>query len=93
MDLMRMSIHSEGLVDLINSMIENHETVCDIPEEEQVFLDETDGQLKPYRWKKIEYCHQANPPQLIHFSMFTFLGEILGIKTKKDAIKYLNKYC
>ena len=79
-----MSIHSEGLVELINSMIENHETVCDIPEEEQVWLDETDGQLKPYRWKKFDYNFHSNSPDLIHVSYFELLRKI-GINSFEDA--------
>ena len=61
-----MIINRSGLVKLINSMIKDHETVSNIPEEERVFLDETDGKIKPYKWKQLDYNIHANSPDLIH---------------------------
>ena len=82
-----MIINSSGLLKLINSMIKNHETVSNIPKEERVFLDETDGKIKPYKWKQLDYNIHANSTDLIHVSMFELFGRI-GINTYKDAVKH-----
>ena len=57
-------------------MIENHETVENIPEKERVFLDETDGVIKPYKWTKLEYNVHANSTDLIHVSTFELFRRI-----------------
>ena len=86
-----MIINRSGLVQLINSMIKDHETVSNIPEEERVFLDETDGKIKPYKWKLLDYNIHANSPDLIHVSMFEVFRRI-GIHSYEDAVKHnLNK--
>jgi hypothetical protein len=86
-----MIINTSGLLKLINSMIENHETVDNIPKEEQVFLDELDGKIKPYKWKQLDYNIHANSTDLIHTSAFELLRR-LGINNYVDVIKYnLNK--
>ena len=86
-----MIINTTGLLELINSMIENHETVENIPEKERVFLDETDGVIKPYKWTKLEYNVHANCADLIHVSMFEVFRKI-GIHSYEDAVKHnLNK--
>ena len=82
-----MIIISSGLLKLINSMIKNHETVSNIPKEERVFLDETDGKIKPYKWKQLDYNIHANSTDLIHVSMFELFRRI-GIHTYKDALKH-----
>ena len=82
-----MIINSSGLLKLINSMIKNHETVSNIPKEERVFLDETDGKIKPYKWKQLDYNIHANSTDLIHVSMFELFRRI-GIHTYKDALKH-----
>jgi hypothetical protein len=86
-----MIINTTGLLKLINSMIENHETVENIPEKERVFLDETDGKIKPYKWTKLEYNVHANCADLIHVSTFELFRRI-GIYNYADAVKHnLNK--
>ena len=82
-----MIINSSGLLKLINSMIKNHETVSNIPKEERVFLDETDGKIKPYKWKQLDYNIHANGCDIIHVSMFELFRRI-GIHTYKDAVKH-----
>ena len=86
-----MIINRSGLVKLINSMIKDHETVSNIPEKERVFLDETDGKIKPYKWKQLDYNIHANSPDLIHASMFELFRRI-GIHSYEDAVRLnLNK--
>ena len=82
-----MNINRSGLVKLINSMIKNHETVSNIPEEERVFLDEIDGKIKPYKWKLLDYNIHANSPDLIHVSTFELFRRI-GIYNYADAVKH-----
>ena len=82
-----MIINSSGLLKLINSMIKNHETVSNIPKEERVFLDETDGKIKPYKWKQLAYNIHANSPDLIHVSTFELFRK-LGIYNYADAVKH-----
>ena len=82
-----MIINTTGLLELINSMIENHETVENIPEKERVFLDETDGVIKPYKWKQLDYNIHANSPDLIHVSTFELFRK-LGIYNYADAVKH-----
>ena len=82
-----MIINRSGLVKLINSMIKNHETVSNIPEEERVFLDETDGKIKPYKWKQLDYNIHANSTDLIHVSTFELFRRI-GIYNYADAVKH-----
>ena len=81
-----MTINRSGLVQLINSMIKDHETVSNIPEEERVFLDETDGKIKPYRWKQLDYNIHANGCDQIHVSMFELFRRI-GIHSYEDAVR------
>jgi len=86
-----MIINTSGLLKLINSMIENHETVENIPKEEQVFLDEIDGKIKPYKWKQLDYNIHVNSTDLIHVSTFELFRRI-GIYNYVDALKHnLNK--
>ena len=82
-----MIINTTGLLELINSMIENHETVENIPEKERVFLDETDGVIKPYKWKQLDYNIHANSTDLIHVSTFELFRRI-GIYNYADAVKH-----
>ena len=86
-----MIINTSGLVKLINSMIKDHETVSNILEKERVFLDETDGKIKPYKWTKLDYNVHANSTDLIHVSMFELLKRI-GVHSYDDAVRLnLNK--
>ena len=86
-----MIINRSGLVQLINSMIADHETVSNIPERERVYLDEIDGKIKPYKWTKLDYNVHANSTDLIHVSMFELLRRI-GVHSYEDAVKLnLNK--
>ena len=82
-----MIINTTGLLEIINSMIENHETVENIPEKERVFLDETDGVIKPYKWKQLDYNIHANSTDLIHVSTFELFRKI-GIYNYADAVKH-----